>query len=98
MLDELWQAALGEIELNISKANFITWFKNTRIIKKEDGIITIGVPSSFSKEWLENKYYKFILKALRNISPEIKEVNFLISPNSVSDIKPINKKTRIKED
>src|SRR4030042_61929 len=33
---ELWQAVLSEIELSISKANFITWFKNTNIISQKD--------------------------------------------------------------
>ena len=50
--EELWQAALGEIELSISKANFITWFKNTSIISNEDGRVVIGVPNGFAKEWL----------------------------------------------
>ncbi|OGZ33577.1 MAG: hypothetical protein A2Y98_01425 [Candidatus Portnoybacteria bacterium RBG_19FT_COMBO_36_7] len=76
---ELWQAALGEIELNISKTNFITWFRNTDIIKAKDSSVTIAVPNAFSKEWLENKYNKLILKAIRNVSPETKDVEFIIS-------------------
>ncbi len=81
---ELWQAALGEIELSISKANYITWFKNTDIISKKDGNIVIGVPNTFNKEWLENKYKKLILKSLRNISKEIKEVSFDIKQKTHS--------------
>ncbi|PJE59797.1 MAG: chromosomal replication initiator protein DnaA, partial [Candidatus Portnoybacteria bacterium CG10_big_fil_rev_8_21_14_0_10_44_7] len=75
---QLWQSALGEIELNVSRANFITWFKNTAIKKIKDGAAVISTPNGFSKEWLENKYNKLILKALRNVSPEIKEVDFII--------------------
>lgn len=75
---ELWQSVLSEIELGISKANFITWFKQTLIINKNDGRVTIGVPNAFSKEWLQNKYHKLILKALRNISTEIKDIKFEI--------------------
>lgn len=77
-LKELWQTILGEIELNISKANFVTWFKNTKIISKKDSVITIGTPNGFTKEWLENKYDKLILKILRNNYPDIKEVSFVI--------------------
>ncbi len=75
---ELWQTALGEIELNISKTNFITWFRNTDIIKNRDSLVNVAVPNAFSKEWLENKYNKLILRALRNVAPEIKEVQFII--------------------
>ena len=75
---ELWQTILGEIELGISKANFITWFKNTRIHSKKEGVVTISVPNGFTKEWLENKYNKLILKSLRNNSSDIKDVRFII--------------------
>ena len=93
---ELWQAAIGEIELNISKTNLITWFKNTDIIKLIDGRVTIAVPNGFSKEWLENKYNKLILKALRNISPEIKEIDFNIAttPSDKTEIKTSRIKKR----
>ncbi len=79
---ELWQIALGEIELSISKANFITWFKNTQIQSKKDGLVTVSVPNGFTKEWLENKYNKLILKILRNNSSDIKDVKFVINAKS----------------
>jgi chromosomal replication initiator protein len=93
--EELWQAALGEIELNLSKANFITWFRNTGVLERKDGQAIIGVPNGFSREWLANKYQKLILKALRNISPEIKEVNFTISSALT---KSVDHQKRIKKD
>jgi chromosomal replication initiator protein len=77
--EELWQAALGEIELSISKANFITWFKNTSILSAEADKLVIGVPNGFAKEWLENKYNLFILRALRNIKPEIRDISCVIT-------------------
>ena len=77
-LKNLWQGALGEVELNISKANFITWFKNTEIHSKKDGVVIINVPNGFTKEWLENKYNKIIFKALRGACPDIKEIQFTI--------------------
>jgi len=77
--EQLWRTALGEVELNISRANFITWFRDTFILKNTNGLTTIGVPNGFSKEWLENKYNKLILRALRNIAGDIKELKFVIS-------------------
>jgi len=79
---ELWQTALNEIELFISKANFITWFKDTEITSVSDGVVVVSVPNGFAKEWLENKYNAYILKALRNIEPGIKAVSCVIAtPN-----------------
>lgn len=83
--DELWKAVLGEMELSISRANFITWFKDTRVLEFENGIITIGVPNGFAKEWLENKYNTFILKALRKIQDQnIQGIRCIIRSGSSS--------------
>lgn len=80
--EELWRAALGEIELSISKANFITWFKNTSILSIKNGKVVLGVPNGFAKEWLENKYNIYILQALKNIRSDISSVSCIISTGS----------------
>ena len=49
---QLWENTLIDVELNISKANFTTWFKNTHIVKQEGDIVYIGVPSQFVKDWI----------------------------------------------
>ena len=66
--DQLWQATLGEIELNLSKANFTTWFKNTFISSFEEERVVVCVPNTFTKAWLEKKYHDQISQALENIS------------------------------
>ncbi|MDO8486110.1 MAG: chromosomal replication initiator protein DnaA, partial [Candidatus Staskawiczbacteria bacterium] len=79
---ELWQSVLAQIQFHISKANFATWFQNTEIISKEDEVITISVPNAFSKEWLSNKYNKLILKTLHDIDDSIKDLSFIIKPQT----------------
>ncbi len=65
---EVWQAVLAELELSISKANFITWFKNTGIVAINDGQVVICVPNTFAKAWLEKKYHLMIIKSLERIT------------------------------
>jgi chromosomal replication initiator protein len=77
--DELWQALLAQIQFNISKANFATWFKNTGIFSKKDGELIVSVPNNFSKEWLENKYNKTIFKILHNLDDSIKEIKYSVA-------------------
>jgi len=77
--EELWQATLAELEVLVSKANFITWFQNTSITAQQNGMVVLNVPNAFAKEWLECKYHKFILKALRSLSPEVRNVEYIIS-------------------
>ncbi|OHA88528.1 MAG: hypothetical protein A2653_02035 [Candidatus Zambryskibacteria bacterium RIFCSPHIGHO2_01_FULL_43_25] len=76
---QLWDSVLVEIELNISKANFNTWFKDTHIIKQEEGVIYLGVPNAFVREWLLNKYHSSILKLLRGLTAGIHAVDYVIS-------------------
>jgi len=76
---EFWNKCLNEIEINISKANFTTWFKNTSILKEENGIIEIGVPNEFVKDWLYNKFHKLILKTLISNNENIRGVEYVIN-------------------
>lgn len=77
--DQLWRAVLGEIEIGLSRANFITWFKDTFISSFEEGKVVVGVPSDFVKKWLENKFYKIIKSSLEKISGEkINEIYYKV--------------------
>ena len=87
--EELWQKVLGQIQLNISQANFATWFKNTEIVSQKDGEIIVLVPNSFAKEWLENKYNKAILKILHNLNKEIKEIKYSVGKTKLKILKKI---------
>lgn len=62
--DRLWQAVLGEIELSVSRGNYLTWFKNTRLLRYKDDVLTIGVPNVFVKQQLEKKYKDMITDVL----------------------------------
>ena len=78
-LEQLWQTTLAEIELQISRPNFLTWFKNSRLLeKKEDGQILIGLANNFSKEWIQNKYHKIIFEILKNYDNSIKKVEYIV--------------------
>jgi chromosomal replication initiator protein len=76
---ELWESVLAQIQLNISQANFNAWFKNTKISSIDGPEIFISVPNSFTKEWLENKYNKIILKTLNETAGrKLKKINYCI--------------------
>ena len=78
--EELWSQSLSEIEVAVSRASFATWFKDTAIVENTGGVVTIAVPNGFAKEWLQNKYNRFILKSIRDRAPEVRAVNYAIRP------------------
>ncbi|OGL23962.1 chromosomal replication initiator DnaA [Candidatus Saccharibacteria bacterium RIFCSPHIGHO2_01_FULL_46_30] len=65
MQHSLWQSVLGEIELSVSHATFVTWFKNTELLDITDQQVTIAVPNIFAIRQFEVKFndqIKTILK------------------------------------
>jgi len=77
--ESVWQAVLGEIEINLSRANFVTWFKDTFISSFENNKVVVCVPNGFVKKWLEEKYHKNILSALKSVTKqEVKEIIYKI--------------------
>lgn len=76
--EQLWQTILGELEVSVSRANFTTWFKNTAIESRAKNQIVVAVPNAFTKEWLENKYRRLIMRSLQNFYPNIRSINYII--------------------
>ena len=84
---ELWEYVLSQVELSISSANFNTWFRDSAIMKVEDGIVYIGVPSLFFKDWYQKKFHTLLLKIFRGISYEFRNVEYQI-------VKDVARKTK----
>ena len=76
---QLWENVLVDIELSVSKATFSTWFKDTHVVRFEDGIVYLGVPNQFVKDWLATKYHKLLLKSLRGLSENVRSLEYVIS-------------------
>jgi len=77
--EQIWQAVLGEIEVSLSRANFVTWFKDTFISSFENDRFIVCVPNAFVKKWLEEKYHKNIISALESITQQkVEEVIYKI--------------------
>lgn len=74
----MWQAVLGEIELSVSRGNFVTWFKNTCLLRQDDDRIVIGVPNVFIKQQLERKYNDLVVTTLRKNGANADNVEYKI--------------------
>jgi chromosomal replication initiator protein len=81
--DSLWQAVLGEIELSVSHGNFVTWFKNTRLVSYDKDSAVVGVPNVFIKQQLERKYNDLVVAMLKKNNVEPKIIEYKIYASSV---------------
>ncbi len=97
---QLWKNCLAEIETGISKANFSTWFKNTSILREETGIIYIGVPNEFVRDWLMNKYHKLITKTIADTYENMRAVEYIIAKveNTKEELPIISNETYVNKE
>jgi hypothetical protein len=82
--DQIWQAALRELQLQMTKATFDTWVKNTRAISHEEGIFVIGVPDALARDWLENRLLTTVERTLVGIIGYPVEVKFAVLEESAA--------------
>jgi len=77
---EIWQAALGELQLQMTRQTFNTWLKPTRAISREGNVLTVGVENGYVKEWLSNRLSATIQRTLASIVGSTVEVEFVVWP------------------
>src|SRR4051794_25571440 len=76
---QVWRAALGELQVSLSPANFETWLRDTQLIDVEEQRFRIAVPNGFAKDWLENRYRSLISQTLARIVGYSVQVEFAIN-------------------
>ncbi len=81
----VWRAALGELQVSLSPANFETWLRDTALVGVEDQRFTVAVPSGFAKDWLETRYRSLISQTLARIVGYSVHVDFEIREPKPAD-------------
>jgi len=77
-LENLWQEVLSKVEEKISRPSFETWLKSTKLLSYGAENVTIAVPNSFSKEWLESHYVHLITGILSELTGEDRLIQFVV--------------------
>lgn len=64
---QVWRAALGELQVSLSPANFETWLRDTALVAVDDSRFRVAVPNGFAKDWLESRYRSLISQTLARV-------------------------------
>ena len=64
---QVWRAALGELQVSLSPANYETWLKDTTLVDVDGDRFRVAAPNGFAKDWLENRYRSLIAQTLARI-------------------------------
>jgi chromosomal replication initiator protein len=85
---QVWRAALGELQVSLSPANFETWLRYTQLVDVDEQRFRIAVPNGFAKDWLESRYRSLISQTLARIVGYSVQVEFVIGPTPESPAEP----------
>jgi chromosomal replication initiator protein len=83
-----WQAALGELQLQVTSDIFEMYLHPTRFWGYEDGTFVVTVPNGFVKDWLEMRLNRIVKKTLQHIVHRQVEVTYMVQPQVIRDPEP----------
>jgi len=78
---QIWEAALGALQVQVNKPNYHTWLAKTIGLNYQDGQFIIGVPSTFVAEYLDKNQRSLIEKVLTGIIHSDVKVLFKVIAN-----------------
>jgi chromosomal replication initiator protein len=73
---EIWQSALGKLQIQVSKANYTTWLSDSQGLNCRDDVFVVGVPNVFVAEWLSKRLCPLVRKTLVDITGKDIDVRF----------------------
>ena len=83
--EQAWQSALGQLQMEMPKASFDTWVRDTRLASYEDGLFTISVRNAYAREWLESRLASTVTRLLMGIMNRDVSVRFIVDSPETSE-------------
>jgi chromosomal replication initiator protein len=84
---DIWEAALGELQIQVNKANYQTWLKDTHGVSYVNGQFVVGVPTEFVAEWLARRLHSLVKKSLIGVVGRDLDVQFRVHPDKQPEAK-----------
>jgi chromosomal replication initiator protein len=83
--ERLWQAALGQLQMEMPRATFDTWVRDAELLAHEDGAYIIGVQNAYARDWLEDRMLATVKRVLTGLAGRTVEVRFVVWQGESSD-------------
>lgn len=78
--NDLWQTALGQLRLQMTRATFDTWLKSSQGLSLQGDTLVIGVPNAYAKDWIEQRLEPTVLQTLTDINGRSLDCSFVVAP------------------
>ncbi|MGE5249704.1 MAG: chromosomal replication initiator protein DnaA [Bacteroidota bacterium] len=82
-----WQSVLGQLQIDMPRASFDTWVRDTRPVSYEHGVLTVGVRNAYARDWLQSRLGATISRLLIDLLSSNVAVDFVVSQNDEAGIR-----------
>lgn len=92
--EQTWQSVLGQLQMEMPRASFDTWVRDTKPVSYQDGMLTVGVRNAYARDWLENRLASTVNRLLFGITSSTVDVKFIVSgmeAEQIADETPLPK-------
>jgi chromosomal replication initiator protein len=79
--EQAWQSVLGQLQMEMPRASFDTWVRDTKPVSFQDGTLTVGVRNAYARDWLDNRLASTVNRLLLGITNASVDVKFIVSGN-----------------
>ncbi len=81
-----WQTVLGQLQMEMPRASYDTWVRDTYPMNYEDGLLTVGVHNAYARDWLESRLSSTVSRLLVGVMNRAVDVDFVVSQNQIADM------------
>ena len=75
---QAWQATLGQLQMEMSKAAFDTWVRNAELVNQQEDRFTIGVQNPYARDWLDSRLSSTVTRMLTGLMERPQQVKFVV--------------------
>lgn len=86
--NQAWQTVLGQLQMEMPRASYDTWVRDTRPISYSEGMLTVGVRNAYARDWLESRLSSTVSRLLIGIMNRTVDVQFVVSQNQIAESAP----------
>ena len=82
--EQAWQTVLAQLQMDMPRASFDTWVRDTRPVAYENGMLTVGVRNAYARDWLDSRLATTVNKLLIDTLNSKVSVKFIVSQSEES--------------
>jgi chromosomal replication initiator protein len=82
--EQAWQTVLAQLQMDMPRASFDTWVRDTRPVAYENGMLTVGVRNAYARDWLDIRLATTVNKLLIDTLNSKVSVKFIVSQSEES--------------